>query len=95
MVSLHLLGYRNENWKDWKLPDGTGVLIGGGFAFKTDENGDTYVYPQGDTSVPPSGKLPKGGFILMQSSGRSRLTKIIWMAGKILVSSSHASARKI
>ena len=34
VVGLHapgtLLGYKNENWKNWTLPDGTGVLMGGG-----------------------------------------------------------------
>lgn len=54
--------YRNTGWKPWNLPDGTEVLVGEGFTVKQDKNGDFYIYPQGDTSVPPSAKLPKGGF---------------------------------
>ena len=53
-----LLGYRNENWKDWTLPDGTEVLMGGGFEYTRGADGTTYAYPQGDTSVPPSVKMP-------------------------------------
>lgn len=55
-------GYKNENWKDWTMPDQTEVLIGGGFTVTIDKNGDQFVYPGGDTSVPPSGKLPKDGY---------------------------------
>jgi hypothetical protein len=55
-------GYRNEDWKPWILQDGTNVLVGGGFNVKTDSEGDVYIYPEGDTSVLPSAKLPKGGF---------------------------------
>jgi len=56
-----LLGYRNEDWKDWVLPDGTQVLMGGGFEYTRDPDGTTYAYPQGDTSAPPSAKMPANG----------------------------------
>lgn len=55
-------GYTNDNWKPWVLNDGTPVLVGGGFTITVDANGDTFVYPGGDTNALPSGKLPKGGF---------------------------------
>jgi hypothetical protein len=32
------------------------------FNTTTDSNGDTLIYPQGDVSVPPSGRMPKGGY---------------------------------
>jgi hypothetical protein len=35
--------------------------MSGGFEFTVDENGDTLAYPQGDRTVPPSLRLPKGG----------------------------------
>jgi len=57
-----LLGYRNENWKNWTLADGTEVLMGGGFEYTSDAAGVTYAYPQGDTSVRPSAKMPADGF---------------------------------
>jgi len=56
-----LLGYRNENWKPWRLPNGTEVLMGGGFAHTTAPDGTIYAYPCGDLSVPPSAKMPSNG----------------------------------
>ena len=55
-------GYRNESWKSWRMPDGLEVLVGGGFQTTVDTKGNTYLYPQGDTSVPPSGMMPKDGY---------------------------------
>jgi len=42
--------------------DGTEVLVPGNFNVKPDGKGGWYLYPQGDTSVPPSGHMPKDGF---------------------------------
>lgn len=56
-----LFGFPNENWKSWKFND-LDVLVAGNFNTTTDEKGNTYIYPEGDLRVPPSGKLPKGGF---------------------------------
>ncbi len=57
-----LFGLMNEDWEPWEMPDGTPVLMSKGFAYDVDEKGDTYVYPQGDRSVQPSLRLPKGGY---------------------------------
>jgi hypothetical protein len=56
-----LLGYKNENWKPWRLPDGTEVLMGGGFEYSCDKDGATYAYPKGNRKAPPSAKMPKNG----------------------------------
>lgn len=56
-----MFGYKNEDWKPWKLFDGTEVLVGGGFRLTEDEHGNRYIHPRGDLSAPPSGMLPKGG----------------------------------
>lgn len=58
----NIFGFVNENWKPWRLPNGLEVLVSGHFNTTADEEGNTYLYPQGDTSVSPSGRLPKGGF---------------------------------
>jgi len=42
--------------------DGTPVLVPGGFNTDPQPNGDILMYPEGDKSVPPSGRMPKGGF---------------------------------
>jgi hypothetical protein len=55
-------GFANTAWKPWRTFDGTDVLVPGKFNIKPDANGDILQYPQGDTSVPPSGRMPKGGF---------------------------------
>lgn len=59
---VNFMGVRNENWKPWRMPDSTPVLMAGGFEYDVDENGVTYAYPQGDRSVSPSMKLPEGGY---------------------------------
>jgi len=57
-----MFGFPNERWKEWRMPDGLEILIPGGFVTTVDEAGNTLVYPEGDTSVPPSGKMPKDGY---------------------------------
>ncbi len=57
-----MFGYRNENWTPWRMDDGTEVLMSGNFQITKDANGDTLVYPGGDRTAPPSGRLPKNGF---------------------------------
>lgn len=55
-------GFPAENWKPWRMYDGLEVLVPGQFKVTVDENGDTLIYPQGDTSAPPSGRMPKDGY---------------------------------
>jgi len=55
-------GFENADWKQWKTFDGTNALVPGKFNTEPEPNGDLVQYPQGDKSVPPSGRMPKGGF---------------------------------
>ena len=57
-----LFGFENRDWKPFTLFDGTEVLVPGQFNVTTNADGDLLIYPGGDTSVPPSGRMPKGGF---------------------------------
>ncbi|MGC9327172.1 MAG: uroporphyrinogen decarboxylase family protein [Candidatus Hinthialibacter sp.] len=57
-----IFGFPNENWKTWRTPGGLEVLVSEHFQTTEDENGDILIYPQGDRSAPPSGKMPKDGF---------------------------------
>lgn len=57
-----LFGFRNEGWRPWTTFEGTPVLVPEGFNTEPDENGDILMYPEGDRSAPPSGRMPKGGF---------------------------------
>jgi len=57
-----LFGFPGADWKPWRLDSGLEVLVPGRFNTTRDEKGNTYLYPEGDTGVPPSGKMPKGGY---------------------------------
>jgi hypothetical protein len=54
-------GFPLERWKTWQFNE-LEVLVPGDFNTTIDVNGDTLVYPEGDTTVPPSGRMPKGGY---------------------------------
>jgi hypothetical protein len=55
-------GFRQERWKPWRLYDGLEVLVAGDFNTTVDDRGDTLIYPQGDLTAPPSGRMPAGGY---------------------------------
>jgi Uroporphyrinogen decarboxylase (URO-D) len=57
-----MFGFKNEGWKAWTTFDGTPALVPEGFNTEPDAQGDILMYPEGDCSAPPSGKMPKGGF---------------------------------
>jgi hypothetical protein len=57
-----LLGYRNANWKEWTLPDGTAVLMGGDFQCTKDSQGTIFSYPKGNTKARPSARMPSDGY---------------------------------
>lgn len=56
-----MFGFPNDKWKPWQLCDGLEVLVSEEFRTTIDANGDTLIYPEGDLSAPPSGRMPKGG----------------------------------
>lgn len=58
----NMFGFEDKNWKEWRLFDGTPVLVPSLFNTEPTEDGDILMYPGGDKSVPPSGRMPKGGF---------------------------------
>jgi hypothetical protein len=58
----NMFGVPNENWKPQKTLWGQDVLFPGDFNYTYNSNGDILMYPEGDTSVPPSGMMPKTGY---------------------------------
>jgi uroporphyrinogen-III decarboxylase len=56
-----MFGFPAERWKEWRF-NGLDVLVPGDFNVTTDAHGDTLIYPEGDTTVPPSARMPRGGF---------------------------------
>ena len=57
-----MFGFPNKKWKEFRMPWGQVVMVSDGFNTKTDSNGDLLVYPEGDTSVKPSGRMPASGY---------------------------------
>jgi hypothetical protein len=57
-----MFGFENRNWKPWRCQDGLEVLVPEDFRTTVDENGDVLIYPEGDLSAPPSGRMPQGGY---------------------------------
>jgi hypothetical protein len=60
MTRTNLFGFENVGWKPFTLFDGTQVLVPDYFNTTTDANGDILIYPEGDRTAPPSGRMPKG-----------------------------------
>jgi hypothetical protein len=57
-----MFGYKNEGWKPWTTFDGTPALVPEGFNTDPEPDGDLLMYPEGDKSAPPSGRMPKAGW---------------------------------
>ncbi len=57
----NIFGFKNEGWKAWTTFDGVPVLVPEKFNTEPEPNGDILMYPQGDKSAPPSGRMPFGG----------------------------------
>jgi hypothetical protein len=58
----NMFGVLNDNWRVHKTLWGQEVLFPGDFNYTYNSNGDILMYPEGDTSVPPSGMMPKSGY---------------------------------
>jgi hypothetical protein len=58
----NMFGVLMDNWQIHKTLWGQEVLFPGGFNYTYNSNGDILMYPEGDTSVPPSGMMPKTGY---------------------------------
>jgi len=57
-----MFGFECKDWKPFKMFDGTDVLVPGNFNLTPDGKGGWFIHPEGDTTVPPSGHMPKGGY---------------------------------
>ena len=58
----NMFGFENTDWKEFRTFWGQDVLVPAGFKTIYDKNGDLLIYPEGDTSVPPSAKMPKASY---------------------------------
>ncbi|HXQ80936.1 MAG TPA: uroporphyrinogen decarboxylase family protein [Opitutaceae bacterium] len=57
-----IFGTESRDWKPFTLFDGTECLVPGMFNVTRAPEGGWHIYPEGDTSVVPSGHMPDGGY---------------------------------
>jgi hypothetical protein len=62
LTGTTLFGFENKDWKPWRLFDGTPVLVPGAFNTEPSADGSILMYPEGDRTAPPSGRMPAGGY---------------------------------
>jgi hypothetical protein len=65
---VQFFGLRRENYKPWRLWDGTEVLVPGQFRVETAPNGDWLLRDGGDPGRPVVARMPKGGFYFDMAS---------------------------
>jgi hypothetical protein len=58
----NFFGFENNDWKEWKLWDGTPVLVPGKFNTREEKDGSIFMYAEGDQSYPPAAKMPHRGY---------------------------------
>ncbi len=58
----NMFGIPQENFKSLKTFWGQEILVPENFNTKIDKNGDMLIYPEGDTSVAASAKMPKASY---------------------------------
>jgi len=54
-----MFGFPATDWKEWNFR-GLDVLVPGDFRTRTEPNGDILIYPEGDETAAPSGRMPMG-----------------------------------
>ena len=57
-----MFGFPLKDWKPFTFFVSTPVLVPGGFNTDPEPNGDILMYPEGDRSLQPSGRMPAGGY---------------------------------
>ncbi len=57
-----MFGFPNTAWREFRLPWGQEVLVSDRFVTREDPPGDLLIYPEGDRTAPPSGRMPAGGY---------------------------------
>lgn len=58
----NMFGVPNRGWKVHRTLWGQEVMFPETFNYTVNKNGDILMYPEGDTSIPPSGMMPKTGY---------------------------------
>ncbi len=57
-----IFGFPNTGGKEWRTPWGQTVLVPERFNTTTAADGSVFIYPEGDTHIPPCAKMPANGY---------------------------------
>jgi hypothetical protein len=57
-----MFGFPNDGWREWRFLGDFKVLISEHFETDDHADGSVVVFPKGDRSAPPSGRMPAGGY---------------------------------
>lgn len=57
-----IFGTEGRDWKEFTTFDGVPCLVPGALNLTRAPDGGWHMHPEGDTSVPPSGHMPEGGY---------------------------------
>jgi len=60
--SKNMFGIEQSGWHEFRTFWDQEILVPGNFNAQLDSNGDLLIHPEGDISVPASGKMPKASF---------------------------------
>jgi len=58
----NMFGFPNEQWKEFRTHWGQVVMVPGDFNTKVNKDGDLLIFPEGDTRIRPSGRMPKASY---------------------------------
>ncbi|HET6436896.1 MAG TPA: uroporphyrinogen decarboxylase family protein [Anaeromyxobacter sp.] len=58
----NMFGFENQGWREFHTFWGQVVEVPAGFQTSLDQSGDLLIYPEGDRTARPSGRMPRSGF---------------------------------
>jgi hypothetical protein len=59
---INMFGFENKGWHEFKTFWGQVLLVPEDFITSIDDNGNLLIYPEGDATAAPSGKMPKASY---------------------------------
>ena len=74
------MGFQNAGWKSWTTFGGTPVLVPEHFNTELEPNGDLLAYPGSDKTVPPSARMPRGGYYFDALTRQVPLMRITYVS---------------
>jgi hypothetical protein len=79
-----MFGFLEDEWKAWRL-NGLENLALKDFNTTVDAEGNTWIYPEGDLSVEPSGLMPSWGYFFDCAVRQEPIDDEILVTGRYLL----------